>query len=72
MRKIKKAEKPSPKKKSNADYTIINWAQCDKCKQWRQIKRAITKSEDFNCAKVNKSCFKREKPKRKFKLRKNR
>lgn len=68
-KKIKKAKK-SPKTLvyNNEEYEIDNWIQCEKCNVWRKVTqkdasllKRVQTGERFNCKKVAKECFRKDK-----------
>lgn len=60
-KKIRKGAKVNKMKFKGEDYDIDHWAQCDKCKIWRKLKKEVGDGDSFMCRAVNKKCHQREK-----------
>ena len=45
----------------NEEYQISNWAQCEKCKLWRVVRRIPGEKEHFECRNSGKLCYKKDK-----------
>jgi hypothetical protein len=41
------------------EYKIENWAQCDRCNQWRRVQKTVKGA--FRCGEVGRVCNVREK-----------
>ena len=66
-KKIKKEKRELRKiKYKGEEYKVENWAQCDKCQIWRNLKsESASNVRSFKCSDAGGICFKKEKVGRK-------